>query len=145
MNYYLLIATITLIIQVIVIAMVLIGFEFKRRLKYRWHGLFMSSALIVHLVLVIGIMVPSFLIGIVPIIITQPTGFLSIISPIHVLIGSVTAILGLRIVLSWRFRESMNFCLPRKRLMLPTLLFWLTTLVLGVVLYLALNWSFLFG
>jgi uncharacterized membrane protein YozB (DUF420 family) len=145
MDFYSLVATLSLIVQVIVIATVIVGYEFKRRLKYRLHGLFMASALIIHLVFIFAIMVPSFVLAIIPLIQMQPTSLMSIISPIHALLGAISVSAGLWIVLSWRFRKSLNFCLPRKRVMLPTLLTWLATLLLGVVLYFVLYWALIFG
>jgi len=145
MNYFLLVATVSLIVQLVVISLVLIGFYLKRHFKYRLHGLIMTTALVSHLAVIFGVMIPSFVIGLVPIILSSPTSLIGWFSPLHAIAGSVTAILGVWIVGSWRFRQSLNFCLPKKRIMLITFAFWLISLTLGIIFYFILNWSYLFG
>jgi hypothetical protein len=50
--------------------------------------------------------------------------------------GIIVAVLGVWIVTSWRLRTSLQYCSPKKKLMLLTLTSWLIALLLGILLYL---------
>jgi hypothetical protein len=60
MNIYLLVATVSLAFQLGVLALLLVGFGFKQRLRFRLHGIFMLTAVTLHLIIIGAIMVPSF-------------------------------------------------------------------------------------
>jgi hypothetical protein len=141
MNIYLLIATVSLAFQLGVLALLTVGFGFKRRMRFRLHGFFMTAAVALHLIIIGAIMVPSF----VAIFIEKPAILVSLFAPFHAAAGTATAILGVWIVGGWRFRQSIKFCAPKRKFMLATLILWLVTLSLGVIFYFILNWSFLFG
>lgn len=141
MNFILLVARISLAIQLAVLVLLIVGYEFKRRLRYRLHGILMFSAVTLHLITIGAIMVPSFIV----ITLEKPTALIAAFSPFHAAAGAITAILGVWIVGRWRFRQSTLFCTPKKKVMLATFILWLTTLSLGVIFYFILNWSFLFG
>ncbi len=145
MNYYLLIATVSLVIQLAVLTLLLAGFELKRKMKFRPHGLVMLFALAVHLTIILAIMVPSFVIALVPITLQNPVSIIGVLAPIHAAAGTVAAVLGVWIVSAWRLRKSTDYCMPKKKVMLVTFIVWLISLSLGVLLYFVLNWQFLFG
>jgi len=94
MNFYFLIGTISLIFQLTVLALLMVGFGSKRRLKYRMHGFTMLAAVVLHLLIIGVVMVPSF----VAIIVEKPTNLIVSFSPFHAVAGTVTAILGVWIV-----------------------------------------------
>ena len=141
MNFYLFVATVSLAFQLVVLALLLVGFEFKRRLRFRLHGIFMLAAVALHLIIIGGIMVPSF----VAIILEKHALSIGLLAPFHATAGTATAILGVWIVGGWRLRQSTKFCAPKRKFMRATFILWLITLSLGVVFYFVLNWSFLFG
>jgi uncharacterized membrane protein YozB (DUF420 family) len=141
MNFYLFIGTVTLAFQLVVLALLLVGFGFKRRLRFRLHGFFMLSAVGLHLITIGVIMVPSF----VAIILEKPDISIGLFAPFHAALGTATAILGVWIVGGWRLRASTKFCAPKRKFMRATFILWLVTLSLGVLFYFVLNWSFLFG
>jgi hypothetical protein len=141
MNVYFFVSTVSLIVQVVVFALLMIGYSFKLRLKYRFHGFTMFSAVVLHLVMIGVVMVPAF----VAIILEQPSNLIVSFSPIHAVAGLTTAVLGIWIVGTWRLRQSTNFCAPKKKYMLFTFILWLSTLSLGIILYFVLNWSFFFS
>ena len=145
MNYYLFVATISLAFELVVLALIIVGFGLKRRMSFRKHGFAMLAALVVHLVNIGAVMAPSLIISLVPIILGKPTGLIGLFSPFHVAVGTATVILGIWIVGSWRLRQSTKFCAPKKRLMRATFILWLISLVLGVIFYFILYWSSLFG
>ena len=145
MNYYLFVATVSLAFELVVLALIIVGFGLKRRMSFRKHGFTMLTALVVHLTDVGAIMLPSFIVGLVPITLKKPTSLIGLFSPFHAAVGSVTAILGIWIVCTWRLRESTKFCAPKRKLMLATFTLWLISLSLGIIFYFILNWSSLFG
>ncbi len=141
MNFFLFVATLSLAFQLVVLALLLIGFRFKLRLRFRLHGLFMLTAVALHLIIIGIIMVPSF----VAIFIEKPAISIELYAPFHAAAGMATAILGVWIVGGWRLRQSTKFCAPKRKYMRATFILWLVTLSLGVIFYFILNWSFLFG
>jgi len=141
MNFYLLVASASLAIQLAVLVLLIVGFEFKRRIGYRLHGIFMLSAVALHLVTIAVIMVPSFII----ITLEELPMLIVAFSSFHGIAGLITAILGIWIVGGWRLRQSTKFCAAKKKFMLATFILWLTTLFFGVILYFVLNWTFIFG
>ena len=141
MNFYLFIGTVTLAFQLVVLALLLVGFGFKRRLRFRLHGFFMMAAVALHLMIIGVIMVPSF----VAMILENPAILVGLFAPFHAASGTATAILGVWIVGGWRLRQSTKFCAPKRKFMLVTFILWIVTLSLGVIFYFVLNWSFLFG
>lgn len=141
MNIYLFIATFSLAFQLGVLALLIIGYSFKLRLRFRLHGIFMLSAVVLHLIIIGGIMVPSF----VAIYLEKAPMLTILFAPFHAALGMVTAILGVWIVGGWRLRQSTKFCAPKRKFMRATLILWSITLSLGIIFYFILNWSFLFG
>jgi len=141
MNFYLFISTVSLTFQLGVLALILIGFGFKQRLRFRLHGFFMLTAVALHLIIIGIIMLPSF----VAIIFEKHALSIGLLAPFHAATGMATAILGVWIVGGWRLRQSIKFCAPKRKFMLATFILWLVTLSLGIIFYFVLNWSFLFG
>ena len=86
-------------------------------------------------------MVPSFM----AITIEKPSTLITTFASFHAIAGTITAILGVWIVGGWRLRQSTQFCAPKKRFMLATLILWLATLTFGIIFYFILNWTFIFG
>jgi len=141
MNFYLFIATVSLAFQLGVLALLIVGFRFKQRLRFRLHGFFMLTAVALHIIIIGAIMVPSF----VAIVIEKPTSSIGLFAPFHAAAGTATAILGVWIVGGWRLRQTTKFCAPKRKYMRITFSLWLLTVSLGVIFYFILNWSFLFG
>ena len=141
MNFYLFVATVSLAFQLGVLALLLVGFGFKRRLRFRFHGFFMLAAVAVHLIVIGVIMLPS----LVAILLQKPPILIGLFAPFHAAAGTATAILGVWIVGSWRLRQSLKFCAPKRKFMRFTFILWLVTLSLGIIFYFILNWTFLFG
>jgi len=142
MNFYLFVATVSLAFQLGVLALLVVGFGFKKRLRFRLHGIFMLAAVALHLIIIGIVMLPSF---VAITILEKPPVLIGLFAPFHAAAGTVTAILGVWIVGSWRLRQSTKFCAPKRKFMRATFILWLVTLFLGVIFYLILNWSLLFG
>jgi len=107
-NPFVLIATVSLTIQIVVLFLLIYGYTLKRRMIFRRHGFVMATALILHLAFVFGIMIPSFVLAIIPeYVVTRLYSMTSIVSLIHVPLGVlaffVWCLAGCRLAL-WRHR-----------------------------------------
>ncbi len=133
MDFYLLVATSSLILQLVVLGLLFLGYNFKRQKKYRQHGFSMFSAVFIHLITIIVIMIPSF-----SAIVFFETGiptYISALSIVHGVLGLLAFLLGLWIVASWRLRTSLQHCAPKKKFMRITIILWITSIVLGAIMY----------
>lgn len=133
---YTLIGTASLIIQVIVFFLLIFGYQSKRKQKFQRHGIVMASALILHLLAILVIMIPSFVLAVLPeFIIPDPLMMISLVGLIHGITGVLTAVLGIYLVAAWHFQIDISGCIKRKQIMRATITVWFITLVLGIVLY----------
>jgi len=133
---YALIATVSLIIQVIVLFMIMYGYSLKRKSKFWQHGRIMAVALILHLIMIFAIMIPSFAYAVVPsYIIPFPLELISIIGLLHGIAGIAVIILGSWLVAVWHFNKEVTGCFKRKSIMRVTIAAWISALILGIVLY----------
>jgi len=144
-NPYVLIPTIGLIIQIVVLALLIYGYWQYKRLVFQRHGKVMAWATILHLIVIFAVMIPSFVLAVIPeYIVPHFSGLVSIITIVHVPLGLSAATLGVWFVLAWRF-QGLRGCANRKRKMLLTMILWLTSLILGITLYLIFYFSALVG
>ena len=133
---YALIATVSLIIQVIVLLMLFYGYSLKRNSKFWQHGRIMAVALILHLITIFAIMIPSFVYAVVPsYIVPFPLELISIIGLLHGIAGITVMILGIWLVVAWHFKKEVTGCFKRKSIMRVTIVAWISALILGFVLY----------
>lgn len=117
-----LIITTSLTIQIIVLFLLMYGYLLKRKLKFRQHGITMAAAVVLHLTMVFYIMIPSFVLAVIPdYIVPAPLEIVSVVGLIHGILGTITLSMGVWIVASWRFRKNLNGCFNRKKTMLKTL------------------------
>jgi len=139
-NTFALVATASLTIQIAVLLLLIYGYSLKRQQKFRQHGVAMFSALVLHLSMVFGIMVPSFVLAIFPeFIVPDVYGVKSVVTLVMAATGALTVSLGLWLVVSWRFHD-VEGCFARKKFMLWTITFWFISLFLGIMLYAILYW-----
>ncbi len=117
MDYILLIATLTLLSQIGVFVLLFASLQLKKMGRYREKGILMTVGVILHLTTIFFIMLPSFLIGLVPKIVKPPLDLNTLLVPVHVATGTIAAALGVWIVGSWRLRKSLEFCAPKKHWM----------------------------
>jgi hypothetical protein len=131
-----LIITANLTIQIIVLFLLAYGYFLKRKLKFRQHGLTMSTALFLHMSMALVVMIPSLVLAVIPeYIIPTPLATASVVALAHAILGLVALSLGVWIVSSWRFRKNFQGCFNRKRTMLGTLTVWVASLIFGIILY----------
>lgn len=145
MDYFLLVASVTLVFQAAVFVLLLGGWTLMRTRRFRWHGFFMLIGVALHLVVIGAVMVPSLFAAFVPMIGSFQLSLSAVVAFVHAGLGVVAAVLGVWIVAGWRLRRGFEYCVPKKRWMRRTFFVWFGALVLGFVLYLSLFWNLLFG
>jgi uncharacterized membrane protein YozB (DUF420 family) len=145
MEYYTLVATISLIFQVGVFILLLGGYILKQMQKLWLHGVVMLVALVLHSISIGAIMLPSFVSGIIPFIASAPIDAIMVLSIVHAITGIVAPVLAIWIVASWRLQRSMEHCMPKKIWMKSTFAVWLIALLSGFVMYLSFYWTLLFS
>ena len=127
-------ATVSLAIQVIVLALLIVAVAFKNRKKFRQHGITMTTAVVLHIITILAVMVPSF------------SSFFSspgtividaivIISFIHVALGLIAVALGVWLTAAWHLKTDLQTCFNNKKVMKPTLALCVTAILLGVIMY----------
>jgi uncharacterized membrane protein YozB (DUF420 family) len=130
------IITANLAVQITILCLLIAGYWLKTQLKLRQHGIVMSTAVILHLILIFSVMIPSFVLGVIPYYVLQnPAQLVSVVSLVHAILGSVAALVGVFLVVSWRFRKDVQGCLQRKKFMPWTLGVWAVALIFGVLMY----------
>jgi uncharacterized membrane protein YozB (DUF420 family) len=136
LDIYTLIATLTLTLEIAVFVLLIVGFYYKRKLKFRLHGTVMASAVALHLITILGVMIPSFVLAVVPdYIIPEPLLLVSLVGLIHGIFGIIAISLGVYLVAAWGFKRNVQGCFPRKKIMLTAITLWLVALLLGFLLY----------
>lgn len=141
-----LIGTASLVIQVAIIALLVYGATLISKTKFHRHGAIMSTAVILHLVMIFAIMIPSFILAVVPrYIVPMPLEVISLISLVHGITGVASIVLGVGLVGAWHFNKEVKGCFKRKPYMLWTRAVWIIALILGIILYALFYGPLLFG
>ena len=131
MDIYTLVATVSLVLQIAILILLSGSLELKRRKKFRQHGITMLIAIVLHTISIIFVMIPSF-----RVITAGDFTIFSLIAYVHGTAGALAELLAIWILLTWRLRTSIQYCAPKKKFMLLTLVLWLTAILLGILLYL---------
>ena len=136
LNPVALIITVSLVVQIVILFLLTYGYYLKRKQQLRMHGFIMAAAVVLHLSVVFYVMIPSFVLGVIPqYIVLDPLQMVSVISIIHVILGTVSLSLGVWLVVAWRFRRNFQGCFNRKKIMWTTLTVWVSSLIFGIILY----------
>ena len=134
MDLYTLMRQYNLYLQVLFLAVVFVSYGLQKQKKFRLHGITMLAAVVLHLISVIIVMIPSY-INFLPLIAEGALGAVFIIALVHGIIGILTTVLAVWIVASWRLRQSLKYCAPKKNAMRVTLMLWVLAVILAVLLY----------
>lgn len=138
-------ATLSLTIQIVILILLVYGYWLNHKLMFPKHGRVMAAAVVLHLILIFSIMVPAFVLALIPVfIVPHVSGWTSVITLIHVPLGVSAVSLGLWLSLSWRMK-GLKGCFKRKKMMITTMTAWVTSLVFGILLYAILYWAVLTG
>ena len=130
-------ADVNLLLQIAILCLLLIGRSRAKKKNFRKHGRYMAVAVALNVASLATIMLPSLLLGL-GFLVTNPTNPLSILAILHAGFGTLSLSLSLYLVLKWRFSKPLVECLKNKRLMNPTIILWITTAMIGIILYLEL-------
>jgi uncharacterized membrane protein YozB (DUF420 family) len=129
-------ATLSLVIQLVVIGLLFGGVWLKATKKFRQHGITMLTAVVLHAVMVFTWMIPIFS-GLF-----RSSGSINladtftVIILVHAFTGIAATILGIWLVAAWRLQADMKTCFAKKSAMRITITLWLIALVIGIILYL---------
>ena len=130
-------ADINLILQIAIICFLIVGRSKAKRKNFIQHGQYMALVVALNTVAFTTVMLPSLLFG-VGFIIAYPFNLLSIIFVFHSALGVISLLLGYYLVLKWRFNKPLVECLKNRILMRPTIILWVATAIIGILLYLEL-------
>ena len=131
-----LITDVNLIMQIISFLLLLIGFVYKLKKKFKIHGFVMGTAILLHLIFFIIAMWPSFSLSFE--FFTTSTSLSGVQAMwLHAVPGLIVLVLGLFLVIAWLLRISnIAACFKRKRLMDITFALWVISIIFGIVSYL---------
>jgi uncharacterized membrane protein YozB (DUF420 family) len=129
-------STVSMIIQLVVFTLLIVAIVLKYQKKFRYHGITMFSAVVLHLISILAVMTPSISeFFAVPELINYADSFV-MLTMVHIIAGILAAGLGIWLVSVWHLKTNMQTCFKNKRIMDITFVLWLLSIVLGVVLYL---------
>lgn len=94
----------------------------------------MLTAVVLHLISVIIVMIPSY-INLLPLFTAGALDAIYLTIMLHGIIGILGTVLQIWIVASWRLRQSLKYCAPKKNMMRAVLILWVFTVVLAFLLY----------
>lgn len=138
MAFYTFLATVSLIVQFVVLALLFGGLWLKKAKKFRQHGIAMLTAVVLHAITILVVMVPSFISGFSSPASIDLANVLVVTSLIHAFAGIAALLLGIWLVASWRLKVDMKACFAKKGIMRITITIWLIALFLGILMY----WNF---
>lgn len=111
------------------------GYKYIKEKQLKMHGLIMTSAVLLHTLTIFLVMIPSFVLYF-DILLKRAFSLGVIITWIHAIVGIAVEVVGIILVLQWRFRSpSKMTCAKRKWIMRPLFMFWTLALILGIVFY----------
>ncbi len=138
-------AQVDLVLQISIFVFLIVGFAVERKRKVKTHANLMLVAVVLNLVSFIGIMAPAWdNVG------EGGTGSLSTLGMLHVTFGGLTMlsslwVLGTWLVPTFLLQNSKLRCYGKfnKRIMWVVLSLWLVSLIMGFVLYIMVNTTWL--
>jgi hypothetical protein len=133
-------STLSLVVDLVVLSLLTFGYNLKRMKKYRQHGITMTTALALHLITIFTWMIWS-LINFFSSAPVDFGNFLHLTALAHAALGTIAASLGIWLVGAWHLQTDVQKCFPRRRIMLVTITLWITAILLGTVLYIAVMLS----
>ena len=139
MDYFLLIASISLIVQIVTLSIVISGYILKRKMQFRNHGTLMLVAIIMQFISFLLIMGPAFVSLVENGLIQKPI-WVSTVTIVHAILGGAVLAIGIWIAASWHLKTSIEPCIKKKWIMRYLIIAWISALILGITLYTLLYW-----
>jgi uncharacterized membrane protein YozB (DUF420 family) len=126
---------INLILQIVMFLTITLAYFYKRKRKFKIHGIMMGIAVILLIISFITVMGPSFSGGYE--FLTTETSELGVQTIwIHAIPGAIAMILGIFLVGAWALNPSnVAACSRRKRIMDVTITLWSISLIFGIASY----------
>lgn len=135
MNTILLIASLSLVVQIVTLSIVIFGYIMKRRMRFIQHGTLMLIAVAMQFVSFMLVMGPAFFI-IIENGFVQRSILLSMVTLVHVSLGGTALATGIWITGSWHLQNSIENCVKRRNIMRYLIITWILALIFGITLYL---------
>jgi len=121
---------ISMILQLAVMGVILVGFVFANRRRFVSHGAVMFIATLLNTGSILVVMIPVALrLG------DSSIAGLNMLFRAHALIGLMVEAMAVYLVADWRFQKPGPTCFQRKNWMLILTLVWIGELILGMLLY----------
>ena len=124
-----------LIIQILTMIMILVSFYYMKKAKLMQHWILMGLAVILHFLTFVSVMGPIFNQNFE--FFSTETSFLLVQTTwLHAIPGAIALLLAIFLVGKWVIHASVTAsCYKRRRIMDVTLIFWLISLIFGIVMY----------
>ena len=124
---------ISMILQLAVMGVILVGFGFAYRRRFMSHGAVMFIATLLNTGSILVVMIPVALrLG------DSSLAGLNMLFRAHAFIGLMVEATAVYLVADWRFQKPGPTCFQRKNWMLTLTLVWIGELILGMLLYMKL-------
>lgn len=124
---------ISMSLQLLALGILIIGFIVVQRKKYVSHGAIMFVATLMNTGAILAVMIPVALR-----LAETSIPEINFLFRSHILLGLIVECISIYIVADWRFQEPGPTCFQRKNWMLGLSLFWMTELILGILLFMKL-------
>ncbi len=144
LDFVTLIGTASLALQIVVLSLLIVGYNYKRCMKFKQHGTILGLAVILHLVMIFAIMIPSFYF-LISAFLVPSAALTTILVLIHAVTGTAAIIMGVYLIGVWGFHKDIKNCFRRKIPMRYTFIVWIVSLVFGILLYGIFYGPLLFG
>lgn len=132
------VGSVSLSLQVVILFLLILGLPFVRgqnnKKNLTLHGYSTVAALVLHTILILLVMIPSFTSGF------SEFGELTLSNSItvwsHAVLGTTAEVLGIVLVVSWlRMGPSKMVCALWKKWMMPTFIVWTVSIVNGALVH----------
>jgi uncharacterized membrane protein YozB (DUF420 family) len=130
-----LIASLSLVFQMVTLSIVVSGYIMKRRMRFIEHGKLMLVAVLMQFLSFLIIMGPAFVIIVETGFVQRPL-LLSSVTVFHACLGATALSAGIWITGSWHFQTSIENCIRKRNIMRYLIIIWILALILGITLYL---------
>jgi len=126
---------INIIVQLVILALLIVGFLIKRKKNYVIHGDLMFLAVVANGILLVMHMGPTLVFVVLGLEVNffDPGSFIAIA---HAIIGTLAEAFGIWIVFKWSFADTeTKECWRHKHLMKWTMILWLIAIAIGFLYY----------
>jgi uncharacterized membrane protein YozB (DUF420 family) len=124
-----------LVLQIIILATIFVSLFYKRKTKFKAHGVTMGLTVVLQIVAVMLVMGPTFFDNL-DFFSTETTIPAVQTAWIHASPGTIALLLGIFLVAIWAVKASnVAGCFKRKRIMDVTIVLWIFSLVFGIATY----------